>query len=78
VAVLYAQGKVHHVGTLAQLEDQMCTFVPGVREGSPDRMDALVWALTELAKLVVVPRIRSLRDDILPMSRRGISWPSSF
>lgn len=46
VAALYEQGKVHHAGVFTELEDQMCTWVPG--EDSPDRMDALVWALTEL------------------------------
>lgn len=46
VAAKYEQGKVHHVGAFPRLEDQMCTWVPG--EESPDRMDALVWALTEL------------------------------
>lgn len=46
VAALYEQGKVHHVGSFPELEDQMCTWTPG--EDSPDRMDALVWALTEL------------------------------
>jgi len=46
VAALYEQGKVHHLGAFPELEDQMCTWVPG--EDSPDRMDALVWALTEL------------------------------
>ena len=46
VAALYEQGRVHHVGAFAELEDQMCTWVPG--DVSPDRMDALVWALTEL------------------------------
>jgi len=46
IAALYEQGRVHHVGTFAALEDQMCTWTPG--EVSPDRMDALVWALTEL------------------------------
>jgi hypothetical protein len=45
---LYEQGKVHHVGPFPELEEQMCSFVPGESEGSPDRMDALVWALTEL------------------------------
>lgn len=44
---LYEQNRIHHIGILAKLEDQMCTWVPG--EGnSPDRLDALVWALTEL------------------------------
>ena len=46
VAALYEQGRVHHVGMFAELEDQMCQWVPG--DDSPDRMDALVWALTEL------------------------------
>lgn len=50
VAALYEQGKVHHVGDLPDLEDQLCNFTAGgyVGEGSPDRADALVWALTEL------------------------------
>ncbi len=48
VAALYEQGRVHHVGSMAQLEDQMCGYVPGIKQDSPDRMDALVWAITEL------------------------------
>lgn len=48
VAALYEQGKVHHVGMLAGLEDQMCTWDPLAGEKSPDRVDALVWGLTEL------------------------------
>lgn len=48
VAALYEQGRVHHVGAFTQLEDQMCSYVPGVTSKSPDRMDALVWAVTEL------------------------------
>jgi phage terminase large subunit-like protein len=47
VAALYEQGRVHHVGTFPELEDQMCSFMPGDAK-SPDRMDALVWALSEL------------------------------
>lgn len=50
VSALYEQGKVHHVGSYPALEDQMCNWVPDLAESqaSPDRMDALVWALTEL------------------------------
>ncbi len=50
VALLYSKGRVAHVGTHAALEDQMCNFAPsGTPDGaSPDRIDALVWALTEL------------------------------
>jgi phage terminase large subunit-like protein len=48
IAALYEQGKIHHVGGFPELEDQLCTWVPGASD-SPDRLDALVWALTELA-----------------------------
>ena len=50
VAALYEQEKVSHVGEFNALEDQLCMITPGgyVGEGSPDRADALVWALTEL------------------------------
>jgi phage terminase large subunit-like protein len=65
VAALYEQGRVHHVGAFPQLEDQMCGFAPAGRNevdlragGSPDRVDALVWALTDLL--------------LEPMSNQGI------
>ena len=48
VAALYEQGKVHHVGGFPELEDQMTGYVPDTATRSPDRMDALVWALTDL------------------------------
>ena len=48
VAALYEQCRVHHLGNLAALEDQMTTWAPAVADKSPDRMDALVWALTNL------------------------------
>ncbi len=50
VAVLYEQGRVAHAGRFVALEDQMCDFGPdGLSSGrSPDRLDALVWALTAL------------------------------
>lgn len=48
VAALYEQGRVHHVGSFPELEDQMCNFDPLVDDKSPDRMDALVWALSFL------------------------------
>ncbi len=51
VAGFYEQGRVHHVGTHPALEDQMCAFTTDMdraRDGSPDRVDALVWGLTEL------------------------------
>jgi phage terminase large subunit-like protein len=51
VSALYEQGRVHHVGMFAKLEDQMCAFTPDFdrnKNESPDRMDAAVWALTDL------------------------------
>lgn len=47
ISSLYEQGRVHHVGCFPALEDQMCEWIPGSGK-SPDRVDALVWALTEL------------------------------
>lgn len=52
ISALYEQQRVHHVGMFPKLEDQMCEFsIDNVRNsstGSPDRVDALVWGLTEL------------------------------
>lgn len=48
VAALYEQGRVDHARPFPDLEDQQCTYVPGGDMPSPDRMDALVWALTDL------------------------------
>lgn len=51
IAGLYEQKKVRHIGRWTELEDQMCDFTTTgyAGDGSPDRADALVWALTELA-----------------------------
>jgi predicted phage terminase large subunit-like protein len=47
IAALYEQGKVSHCGVFRELEDQMTSYTPQSKK-SPDRLDALVWALTEL------------------------------
>lgn len=47
IAALYEQGRIHHCGTFAALEDQLCMYTHESRD-SPDRLDALVWALTDL------------------------------
>lgn len=49
IAALYEQGKVHHVGEFKELEDQMISYTP-TSSKSPDRLDALVWAITELSQ----------------------------
>ena len=46
ISSLSEQGRIHHVGSFAELEDQLCEWVPG--DKSPDRLDAYVWAYTEL------------------------------
>lgn len=66
VAALYEQGRVTHVGLWPDLEDQMCGMARSgfTGTGSPDRVDALVWALTDLmitpAEQFRAPRLRSL------------------
>ncbi len=60
ISALYAEGRVVHVGEFPALENQMCDFGPeGLSEGrSPDRVDALVWALTELM-------LTTVRDPVI-------------
>lgn len=63
VSALYEQGRVHHDGTFKKLEDQMCQFKVGGLDdpdASPDRVDALVYALTEL--MIVPVEAPSLLD----------------
>jgi phage terminase large subunit-like protein len=52
ISALYEQGRIHHVGAFPQLEDQMCEFTSDFERKSmgysPDRVDALVWAFSEL------------------------------
>lgn len=68
ISALYEQGRIHHVGMFDKLEDQMFSFsvdlVRNSSEGSPDRVDALVWGLTELF------------DKITARSRRRGSGPT--
>jgi phage terminase large subunit-like protein len=80
VAALYEQGKVKHVGSFPLLEDEMCDFgLDGLSSGrSPDRLDALVWAITALNPVRARggPRIRLLGPDpaLVPswvLGRRG-------
>jgi predicted phage terminase large subunit-like protein len=50
IAALFEQGRAHLVGYYPELEDQLCEWEPGTNMSSPDRMDAMVWALTELSE----------------------------
>ena len=48
IAAIAEQGRDHHVGTFASLEDELCMWLPG--DTSPNRLDAKVWAMTELSE----------------------------
>ncbi len=79
ISALYEQGKVFHVGTgLAILEDQMCAFTSDFDRGragySPDRVDALVWALTELSGM---PQPIVVSPEVLARSAQSVPWRSS-
>jgi len=50
IAALSEQGKLHMVGYFPELEDELCEYEPGTSTKSPDRMDAMVWAVTELSE----------------------------
>jgi phage terminase large subunit-like protein len=61
IAALYAQGRVQHAGAFPALEDEMVSFGADGFSASPDRLDALVWALTDLMLgAPTAPRIRML------------------
>jgi phage terminase large subunit-like protein len=74
VAALYEQGKAKHVGSFPLLEDEMCDFgFDGLSSGrSPDRLDAMVWAVTSLiGRARNGPRVLSLWDGpLVPLWRR--------
>jgi phage terminase large subunit-like protein len=73
VAALYEQGKVMHSRPMPELEDQLCTWVPLSGDPSPDRLDAMVWAITDLAfKGATVPKI--VNPVIVGVPRY---WPGS-
>jgi phage terminase large subunit-like protein len=92
VSALYEQNRVHHVGAYPELEDELCSFEPGSAD-SPDRLDALVWGVTDLMLggyqqitsfhiPIVASRPRgsfdALMDGILPISMAdGIGDPTA-
>tara|TARA_R110001592_G_scaffold12848_6_gene60427 strand:- start:259 stop:1515 length:1257 start_codon:yes stop_codon:yes gene_type:complete len=49
IAALYEQNRVKHIERFSSLEDQLCSYNPEISSQSPDRLDALVWGLTELS-----------------------------
>lgn len=68
ISALYEQHRIHHVGRFDKLEDQMCLFsIDQLRDentGSPDRVDALVWGMSQLFDKITARR----RTNITPSS----------
>lgn len=69
VAALYEQRRVHHVGVFAELEDQLCNWAPGAGD-SPDRLDALVWAVSEL--------MLGAHVDSVPAPVEDLAWDTTW
>lgn len=61
IAALYEQGRIHHVGSFPDLETQMTQMTTSGYEGdgSPDRVDALVWVMTQLFPSMVKDRAKA-------------------
>ena len=86
VAALYEQGRISHVGSFPALEDEMASWT-GSGDGSPDRLDALVWALSELMLTPrrAEPRVWLLRGTTQSIqtcaqcsdNRSNRAWPRS-
>jgi phage terminase large subunit-like protein len=70
VAALWEQGKCHMVGNTDALDDELCNWLPGEGE-SPNRLDALVWAVTEL---VITRQIRTGIQVAIPVERTASKW----
>jgi len=64
VVAQYERGRVQHVGAFAALEDECCNWVPGMSKWSPNRIDALVWACTDLLALALPARAKVLVADM--------------
>jgi phage terminase large subunit-like protein len=67
VAALYQRGIVYHCQLFEALEDQMCSFTAGfdrAENGSPDRLDALVWGLSELFPSLTAPVVVGRRREM--------------
>jgi phage terminase large subunit-like protein len=76
ISALYEQGRVHHVGRFDALEDQMCSFsVDNIRSegnGSPDRVDALVWGLTKIFDKITGRRIVNTDPFVVDKTKQEI------
>jgi phage terminase large subunit-like protein len=74
ISALYEQKRVHHVGRFDLLEDQMCLFsidnIRNISNGSPDRVDALVWGLTEVFDKITGRRLINRDPNVLDKTQQ--------
>lgn len=81
ISSLYARGIVYHLGSFEALEDQMCTFTPDWdrnKNGSPDRLDAHVWAMTDLFPALTIELSKDDDDDYDHRSSRTRSNTTGY
>ncbi len=83
VAALYEQGRVHHVGVFPELESEQTSWVPGAGKRSPNRLDALVWAFTDLIldlepAIHVGGEVQPFEDGVIPPTITGDLWGKRF
>jgi phage terminase large subunit-like protein len=78
ISSLYEQNRIHHVGRFDKLEDQMCSFsvdsVRGKGQGSPDRVDALVWGLSELFSKLTGRRKSEQKENELIIKAEQLAY----
>lgn len=76
ISALYEQGRVHHCGRFDQLEDQMCMFsvdnIRSISNGSPDRVDALVWGLTKIFDKITGRRVVRQEEGVTDNTNREV------
>jgi phage terminase large subunit-like protein len=70
IAALYEQRRIHHVGILPELEDQLCMWDASDGSPSPDRLDAMVWAFTDLIKPSVPDAYGAMRKGRRKLPKR--------
>lgn len=72
ISTFYKGGRVYHTHPMPELEDELCTWIPGETKQSPDRLDALVWALHELMESSTEAKVVSgKRYGEEPVYRKG-------
>lgn len=88
IAALYEQGKMHHIGKFEDLETEMTSWLPGIGMKSPNRLDAMVWAFTEVypdlaykkaPRALGMPKPEDLNNNLVSFARRiDAKWARQF